>query len=105
MYILQGIDLSSRDIGSFSDPYIKVTCGENVFDERNNYQLNQPSPHINKMFKFNASFPGSPSIMIEAYDYDDLFGDDLIGKTFIEMDDRFYNPNWQQLQDKPIEFR
>jgi hypothetical protein len=105
LYILQGIDLSSRDIGSFSDPYIKVTCGENVFDERNNYQLNQPSPQINKMFKFNASFPGSPSIMIEAFDYDDLFGDDLIGKTFIEMDDRFFNPNWQKLQDKPIEFR
>ena len=57
------------------------------------------------MFRFNASFPGSPSIMIEAYDYDDLFGDDLIGKTFIEMDDRFFNPNWQKLQDKPIEFR
>jgi hypothetical protein len=32
--------------------------------------------------------------MIEAFDFDDLFGHDLIGKTYIDLDDRFFNPNW-----------
>jgi len=31
---------------------------------------------------------------IEFFDYDDLFGDDLIGKTYIDLDDRFFNPEW-----------
>lgn len=43
--------------------------------------------------------------MIEVYDYDDVFGDDLIGKTYIDLDDRFFNPDWQNLLYKPIEFR
>jgi len=42
-------------------------------------------------------------LVIEAWDYDDLFGDDLIGSTTIDLDDRFFNPNWRRLEDKPIE--
>lgn len=29
----------------------------------------------------------------------------MIGKTEIDLDDRFFNPAWQQLEHKPIEFR
>lgn len=38
------------------------------------------------------TFPGAPSLKIEAFDYDDLFGDDLIGTTYIDLDDRYFNP-------------
>ena len=44
--------------------------------------------------EFGATFPGSKPIIIEAYDYDDIFGDDLIGKTVLDLDDRFFTPNW-----------
>ena len=44
-------------------------------------------------------------MVIEAYDYDLLFGDDLIGKTTIDLDDRFFNPKWQAIDEKPIETR
>lgn len=57
------------------------------------------------MYEFDAEFPGAPPLVIKAYDYDDLFGDDLIGKTIIDLDDRFFCPEWQQIEDKPIEFR
>ncbi len=43
--------------------------------------------------------------MITAYDYDILFGDDLIGKTVIDLDDRFYSVDWQALEQKLIESR
>jgi len=42
---------------------------------------------------------------IEAYDYDDLFGDDLIGKTVIDLDDRLYCPEWRTIDNKPVEYR
>ena len=54
---------------------------------------------------FSVSFPGAPPLIIEAYDYDLLFGDDLIGKTSIDLDDRFFNPKWQAIDEKPIETR
>jgi hypothetical protein len=58
-----------------------------------------------KRLDFNVTFPGAPPLEIEAYDYDMLFGDDLIGKTVIDLDDRFFNPKWQAIDEKPIETR
>ena len=43
--------------------------------------------------------------MISAYDYDDLFGDDLIGTTVVDLEDRYFLPEWNALKDKPIEAR
>lgn len=57
------------------------------------------------MYEFDAEFPGAPPLVINAYDFDDLFGDDLIGKTSIDLDDRFFSPEWQQIEEKPVEFR
>ena len=105
LYVLEGFDFASRDIGSFSDPYLLVRCGTREFSERDNYLLDEPNPKIYKLFEFTGEFPGAPEIEIEAYDYDDLFGDDLIGKTSIDLDDRFFNGDWQAIEEKPIEYR
>mmetsp|Transcript_3806 Transcript_3806/g.5093 ORF Transcript_3806/g.5093 Transcript_3806/m.5093 type:complete len:168 (+) Transcript_3806:475-978(+) len=105
LYVIQGFDFASRDIGSPSDPYLIVTCGESVFNERDSYQDDEPNPIFNKRYDFNVSFPGAPPLVVEAYDYDLLFGDDLIGKTSIDLDDRFFNPKWVAIEEKPIETR
>jgi hypothetical protein len=55
--------------------------------------------------QWKVDFPGAPTLAIAAYDYDDLFGDDLIGKTDIDLDDRYFMPSWTALNEKPIEFR
>lgn len=44
-------------------------------------------------------------MIVEAYDFDDLFGDDLIGRTVVDLDDRFFSPDWQAMEEKPIEWR
>jgi hypothetical protein len=67
--------------------------------------LDEPNPKFYKMYEFDAEFPGAAPLVIKAYDYDDLFGDDLIGTTIIDLDDRFFCPEWQQIADKPIEYR
>lgn len=46
------------------------------------------------MFEFNTTFPGAPTLKVQAFDYDDLFGDDMIGITEIDLDDRFFNSAW-----------
>lgn len=57
------------------------------------------------MFEFNVQFPGTQPLIIESYDYDILFGDDLIGRTVIDLDDRYFSNEWQAINDKPIEYR
>ena len=103
--MLEGFDFSSRDLTSFSDPYIVVKCGNKVYDMRDKYQLDEPNPSFFEVFEFDVSFPGTAPIIIEAYDYDMLFGDDLIGRTTIDLDDRFFSPEWRAIKHKPIEHR
>lgn len=67
--------------------------------------MDEPNPKFYKCYEMDAEFPGAAPVEIEAYDYDDLFGDDLIGKTTIDLDDRYFNPEWQGIKDKPIEYR
>ena len=105
LYLIQGYEFASRDIGSPSDPFLIVTCGEQTEGNQDEYQDDEPNPRFMCRYDFNVSFPGAPPLVIEAYDYDLLFGNDLIGKTSIDLDDRFFNPKWQAIDEKPIETR
>lgn len=62
VYMINAYDLASRDIGGFSDPYIKISCGDQVFDERENYVLDDPKPEFGKHFDFPVVFPGCPQV-------------------------------------------
>ena len=105
LYILEGYNFAKKDIGSESDPYLVITCGQKTFNERENYQLDTSNPSFFKMYEFDVDFPGVPCISIKAFDYDDLFGDDLIGETRIDLDERFFSPEFMSLKHKPIETR
>lgn len=37
LYMIDGYDFAQRDIGSFSDPYLKIKCGRHKFNERDKY--------------------------------------------------------------------
>jgi len=67
--------------------------------------LDEPNPEFHKHYDFEATFPGCAPLNIKVYDYDDLFGDDFIGETSIDLEDRFFSPDWQALKHKPIEYR
>jgi len=105
VYIIEGFDLAQRDVGSFSDPYLKIECGKTKYNERENYIMDEPNPKFHKMYEFEDCFPGADPLVIEAYDYDEIFGDDLIGKTTVDLDDRYFCPEWQNIEEKPIEYR
>ena len=103
--MVSAYDLASRDIGGASDPYVKISCGDEMFSERDDYALDEPSPFFGKHYDFPVIFPGCPPVRVDIMDYDDLFGDDLIGTSWIDMEDRYFLPEWRALADKPVEFR
>lgn len=105
LYMINAYDLASRDNGSFSDPYLKIKCGKKEYNERSIYQNDNPNPNFYKMYDFEAEFPGCAPIVIDVVDYDDIFGDDSIGKTSIDLEDRYFSPEWQSIKNKPIEYR
>ena len=46
VYIIRAFNLAARDNDSPSDPFVKVTLGEEVRSDRDNYQTDEPSPDI-----------------------------------------------------------
>lgn len=44
-------------------------------------------------------------LKIQVWDHDDLFADDKIGTTTIDLEDRFFSNKWKRLPHKPIETR
>ena len=37
LYVIDGYDFAQKDIGSASDPYLKIKCGNRKYNERDNY--------------------------------------------------------------------
>jgi len=105
LYVVDALDLSSRDNGGESDPYLYITLGNKVYNDRENYQEDEPNPDFYQKFDFEADFPGCPPLVLSIYDQDTIFGDDLIGSTTIDLEDRFFLPEWNTVKRKPIEQR
>jgi C2 domain len=105
VYIIDAFNLSSRDVGDDSDPYLIVQLGNKVYNEREHYQLDEPNPKFHKMYDFEATFPGCPPLVVNVMDYDEIFGDDTVGVTSIDLEDRYFSPEWQSIENKPVEHR
>ena len=105
LYMIEGYDMASRDNGSPSDTYLKLHCNGKTVDERDKYQLDEPNPKFHTKYDFNGIFPGSSPLKIEVWDFDMIFGDDLIGTTLIDLEDRYFTLEWMAMLEKPIEYR
>ena len=105
-YILELNNLAKKDLLSESDPYIKILLNDKeVINERKNYQDNQKNCKWYKYYDISGEIPGSSSLKIEVWDWDELLTDDLIGYTVIDLEDRYYNDDWQNMKHKPVEVR
>ena len=106
VYILEMKELAKRDLFSPSDPYVKLYLNNKlVVNEKQNHQDDKIDCQWYKHYDISGEMPGSSSLKIEVMDYDDLTSDDLIGYTIIDLEDRYFNTTWRQMDEKPIEIR
>ena len=106
VYVLEIRDLPEKDLLSASDPYIKIYFGEDKkFDEQKNHHNDKKNVSWFKYYDILSIFPGDSTLRIEVWDYNPIFKDELIGSTSIDLEDRYFNSDWQNLKFKPIETR
>jgi hypothetical protein len=99
-------ELAKKDLFSESDPYVKLYLNNKlVINEKKNYQEDQKNCKWYKYYDIPGEMPGSSNLKIEVMDYDDLLSDDLIGYTIIDLEDRYFNSDWQNMVEKPVEIR
>ncbi|KAK1903005.1 hypothetical protein KUDE01_005964, partial [Dissostichus eleginoides] len=91
VYIVSASNLHPSDPDGKSDPYIVLRLGKNEIKDRDNYIPKQLNPVFGSSFEMQASFPQESLLSVVIYDYDMVGGDDLIGETRIDLENRFYS--------------
>ena len=101
LYVLRGIGLAKMDVDMFgrpanSDPYLKASLGKSKFNDRENAYNDMTDCDFYKLIEFDAELPGNSILRIDVMDKDTIGYDDLIGKTTIDLEDRWFDVRWQE---------
>ncbi|XP_028250241.1 fer-1-like protein 6 [Parambassis ranga] len=91
VYIVSASNLHPADPDGKADPYIVLRLGKNEIKDRDNYIPKQLNPVFGRSFEVQATFPRESLLSVLIYDYDLVGGDDLIGETRIDLENRFYS--------------
>ncbi|XP_051259533.1 fer-1-like protein 6 isoform X2 [Dicentrarchus labrax] len=91
VYIVSASNLHPADPDGKADPYIVVRIGKNEIKDRDNYIPKQLNPVFGRSFEMQATFPQESVLSVVIYDHDLVGGDDLIGETRIDLENRFYS--------------
>ena len=86
---VQAIDLQPQDPNGKSDPYLKVSIGKHVISDKENYVTANLNPMFGKMFELPAKLPTDRTLKVTVMDWDRFSGDDLIGETEIDLENRY----------------
>ena len=107
LYVLESFSLAMTDTKldgqpAPPDPYLKVTLGNNKFDDRKNAVDDMDNCPFYKLVEMDAELPGTSQLIIDVMDKDMIGGDDLIGTTVIDLEDRFFESTWQSLGEENL---
>ncbi|XP_054471398.1 fer-1-like protein 6 [Anoplopoma fimbria] len=91
VYIVSASNLHPADPDGKADPYIVLRLGKDEIKDRDNYIPKQLNPVFGRSFEMQASFPKESLLSVVIYDHDLVGGDDLIGETRIDLENRFYS--------------
>ncbi|KAJ0070169.1 hypothetical protein NL108_002479 [Boleophthalmus pectinirostris] len=91
VYIVSATNLQPADPDGGADPYIVLRIGKNEIKDRDNYIPKQLNPIFGRSFEIQAKFPQESLLTVLIYDFDLVGGDDLMGETLIDLENRFYS--------------
>jgi hypothetical protein len=105
VYVLDAFGLAQRDTDSLSDPYVLIKLGKKTAGDPQSYKTDKEKCSFFECYELETTLPGPSMLKIELWDHDDFFSDELIGRTTIDLEDRFFSNKWRRIPNKPIETR
>ncbi|OWZ19250.1 Dysferlin [Phytophthora megakarya] len=113
VYVLRGQNLQAKNANGYSDPYLRLKLGNVRINDRVNACPNTLQPEFFRMFSLETTLPGASQLDIGVWDRG-LVADELIGSTTIDLEERWFHREWQDIGQneskrgsklKPIEYR
>ncbi|KAG1713540.1 hypothetical protein DVH05_001327 [Phytophthora capsici] len=115
VYVLRGQNLHARSSNNKPNPYLRLKLGGNRINDQGNACSNTLQPEFFRMFELETTLPGASQLDISVWDRG-LISDQLIGSTTIDLEERWFHREWQEIGDdpstgnrdnklKPIEYR
>lgn len=107
-YIVRAFRLTAKDAGNTSDPYVKATLdGRTGSWPRGHPKAGKQvekivvpktlNPYFGQVYEWTRiKIPGTPALKVEVFD-DDVIGEDLVGVTEVDIEERFLSQEWQDL--------
>mmetsp|Transcript_20321 Transcript_20321/g.31021 ORF Transcript_20321/g.31021 Transcript_20321/m.31021 type:complete len:1900 (+) Transcript_20321:164-5863(+) len=115
LYCIKATNLQPVDADSV-DPYLRVKLGSSNIDARpSTHKDRSCDPNLYQVFEFLTTIPGPSVLKIQIKDWNRFNPyHALVGETKIDLEDRWFHPEWQKLDAtrqgeinklKPIEVR
>jgi hypothetical protein len=97
LYVVKAEHLQPKDSNGKADPYIVVKLGKEKRSNRDHHCSETLDPEFYEMFEFQTPMPGPSQLKVQIYDYDRFLPDSLIGETIIDLEDRWFHPDWEAI--------
>jgi C2 domain len=107
VYILDAMELSREDKPSDKpSTYLHVKVGDTEFNDKEKSLIKDDyDPEYYKVYDFLINIPGCPFLTINVWQDNDVLKDQILGTTSVDLEERYFNPDWQSKTIKPIEYR
>ncbi|KAA0200949.1 Dysferlin limb girdle muscular dystrophy 2B (autosomal recessive) [Fasciolopsis buskii] len=88
IYIIRAIEIQPSDTSGLADPYVEIKLGDKKMSSKDNYVPNTLNPEFGLMFQIKCHLPIEKDLRIRIKDYDLLGTDDIIGETYVDLENR-----------------
>jgi len=98
IHVYSAASLAPRQGGKPPEPFLKVYNVEG--NERTTRDIALPpslEPDFYQSFELSATLPGQSRLHLEVWDYQ-LLSENLLGKTVIDLEDRYFSEKWRSKQ-------